>query len=759
MGLIQQNNHSALQFGLKHHQAGRLQQAEMIYNQILEEDPHHAESLHLLGLVAYERGEYDLAADRIRKAVASDSVIPIFHYNLGIVYASQGRLEDAVHCYREAIRLKPAFSESFNNLGNVLKDQGKLEEALAQFSRALELKPEFAEAHSNRLLTLNYHDTEPSTIFEEHRRWARQHADPMAPSNPHYKNDKNPNRPLRLGYVSPDFYSHSVAFFIEAVLEAHDRRRFQVFCYSDVGRPDFVTERLKALPITWRNIALLKNEQVFDLVRNDEIDILVDLAGHTGDNRLLVFAHKPAPIQVSYLGYPNTTGLAAIDYRITDPWADPCDEADQHYIEELVRLPHGFLCYRPPGNAPRVGELPALQKKQITFWSCNRLSKVTPEVVDLWSLILRSVPESRLIMKSRAFRDPASSKRLMEMFTRNGVSAERVRLVGYIPHHADHIAIYNEIDIGLDSFPYNGTTTTCEALWMGVPVVVKAGNRHASRVGVSLLSSIGATDFIADSSETYVDKAVRLAGDLGGLQRIRAELRDRMARSSLTDAHHFTRSLEEAYNEMWNRYKNQTTVHQVPSPAKPDTFHTRAKELRPVREKDRKLHIGGQIAHPEWEVLDAANGPHVDHVGDAGDLSRFEDQTFQEVYSSHVLEHFDYVKELDMVLREWHRVLRPGGKLYLGVPDMDKLAALFLMKDRFSLEDRFHVMRMMFGGHINDYDYHKVGLNREFLELFLRNAGFHSFRFVDNLGIFNDTSTLRFHGTPISINVIAEKAF
>jgi predicted O-linked N-acetylglucosamine transferase (SPINDLY family)/predicted SAM-dependent methyltransferase len=760
MALTEQQLKNLYQSAVEYHQAGQLREAEMLYEQILDAKPNHAESSHLLGLIAYERGDHNLATQRIEKAIDINTQAPIFHYNLGIVYGSEGKLEEAARSYQEAIRLRPAFPDALNNLGNVFKDQGKLDGAIGMFSRALEIKPDFAEGHSNFLLTLNYHSSlDPKMIFEEHRNWARQHADPLAPVNLFRAIDSNPYRRLRIGYVSPDFCSHSVAFFIEAILAAHHRAAFEVFCYSDASQPDGVTETLKAQADTWRNISKIPNEQVADLVQNDKIDILIDLAGHTGNNRLLVFARKPAPVQVSYLGYPNTTGLSSIDYRITDAWADPFNETDQYWTEELVRLPYGFLCYKPPIDAPEIVKLPALQTGQITFGSFNRLSKVTPEAIALWSRILQAVPDSRLIVKSRALTDLQTRQRVQEMFNGNGVSAERIKLIDYIPYHSEHLALYNKIDIGLDSFPYNGTTTTCEALWMGVPVIALEGKHHASRVGISLLSSIGATDLISETPDAYLHKATCLAGDLDRLQKLRGELRRKMSLSALTDPEHITRSLEKAYRHMWHRWcKDRASAPPAPPAGTLYVSATGSHQRKTLKKKVRKLHIGGHVSHSEWEVLDAVPAPHVDHTGDAKDLSRFGDGTFSEIYASHVLEHFDYVGEVDAVLKEWHRVLRPGGKLYISVPDMDRLAQLFLLKDRLSLHERFHVMRIMFGGHTNIYDYHRVGLNREFLQSFLINAGFINLKIVNDFGIFKDDSTMKYHEVPVSVNIMAEKA-
>ena len=736
---------------------GNLSEAISSYEKVLQLKPDYAEAYNNLGAAFKDQGKLSEAISSYEKALELKPDFAEAYNNLGAAFKDQGRLSEAISSYEKALELKPDFAEAYNNLGAAFKDQGRLSEAISNYQRALELKPDFAVAHSNLLFSLHYHDSiDPVRLFSQHQQWAAQHASPLATTIEPHLNDRSAERCLRVGYVSPDFSMHSVAYFIEAVLASHDRSAFEIFCYSDVACPDPVTDRLKGLASCWRDIIGMSDEQVADLIRSDQIDILVDLAGHTAYNRMLLFVRKPAPVQVTYLGYPNTTGLPTMDYRITDAWSDPPGEIDNLYSEELVRLPHGFLCYQPPKDGPDVAKLPALSTGQITFGSFNNLCKITREVVALWSTILSAVPNARLIMKSKALADRETRQRMQEMFVQNGVSAAQVKLIGFIPSFAEHLALYNSVDIGLDTFPYNGTTTTCEALWMGVPVIVLAGDYHASRVGLSLLSNIGLTDLITETSEAYVDTAVRLAGDLNWLQHLRTDLRHIITRSNLTDAQRFTCSLEEAYRQMWLCWCENSNSSTLGSSAQ-----TRYTLLRGGERKSpakRKLHIGGTVFHPEWEVINAVPASYVDHLGDAKDLSRFGDETFSEIYASHVLEHFDYVSELDAVLKEWARVLQPGGKLYISVPDMDKLTNLFLMKDKLSLQERFHVMRMMFGGQTSAYDYHKVGFNLEILEYFLTKADFTNIGAVDDFGIFKDTSTMEFHGVPISINVVAERA-
>ena len=537
---------------------GKLGEALSSYQKALQLKPDYAEAYNNLGNVFKDQGKLNEAILCYQKALQLKPDLAESYNNLGAAFNDQGKLGEALSSYQKALQLKPDYAEAYNSMGAAFKDQGKLGEALSSYQKALQLKPDYAEAHSNLLFSLHCRSSDPVQLFIEHQQWAVQHASPLATTIQPHLNDRLPGRRLRVGYVSPDFRTHSVAYFIEPVLASHDSYAFEVFCYSDVACPDPVTNRLKGLASCWRDIFGMSDEQVADLVRNDQIDLLVDLAGHTAYNRMLLFGRKPAPVQVTYLGYPNTTGLPTMDYRITDSWADPPGETDHLYTEKLVRLPQSFLCYKPPEETPVVAKLPARDSGSITFGSFNNRTKIGPEVVMLWSKILSSTTNSQLILKSKSFYDIGAQKLLREMFVQNGVSPGRIKFVGRIPSLFKHLELYNSIDIGLDTFPYNGTTTTCEAMWMGVPVIVLAGRTHISRVGVSLLSNIGLTDLIAETAETYLEKAVKLAGDLKRLRKLQTNLRDMISYSPLTDAHRFTRALEEAYRKIWRHWCHQS---------------------------------------------------------------------------------------------------------------------------------------------------------------------------------------------------------
>jgi predicted O-linked N-acetylglucosamine transferase (SPINDLY family) len=474
------------------------------------------------------------------------------HINLGNALRAQGKLDEAVLHYERALSLRPDHAFAYHNLGGVLALQGKLEEAITYHERALTLKPHDIGGHDGFLLILNYLSSKTlPAIHVAHRDFAKRWESPLSAPIPPHANDRSPERRLRIGYVSSDFRQHSVGYFIEPVLAHHDHARFEIFCYANNLQEDEVTRRLKPHADHWHRIVGLPDEQAADRLRADRIDILVDLNGHTGHNRLLVFARKPAPVQVTWLGYPNTTGLTAMDYRLTDAYADPPGTTEHLHSEKLVRLPECFSCYQPPHEAPAVAGLPAQERGYVTFGSFNNLAKISREVMTVWAQILRAVPGARLTLKNSGLDGSSAQQRVRQVFREAGVAPERLELLGHEQSPKAHLQRYHAIDIGLDPFPYNGATTTCEALWMGVPVITLAGRTHAGRVGVSQLSNLGLTELIARSPEEYVDIAVRWAADRERLSTLRQELRARLSASPLTDAPRFTGNLEQAYREMW----------------------------------------------------------------------------------------------------------------------------------------------------------------------------------------------------------------
>jgi predicted O-linked N-acetylglucosamine transferase (SPINDLY family) len=531
---------------------GDIAQAVAHYERALLLKPDYAEAHYNLGAVLAAQGDTAQAVAHYVRALALRPAFAEVHNNLGIVLEAQGDTAQAVAHYERALLLKPDYAEAHNNLGNALAAQGDTAQAVAHYVRALLLRPAFAEAHSNLLFTLNYvSDKDPVAVYAAHLDFAKRREPPLTALIQAHSNDRSLERRLRIGYVSSDFRQHSVGYFIEPVLEHHDHNRFEIFCYSNNLREDQVTGRLRSHADHWCRINSLSDEQAAQQIRADQIDILIDLSGHFGYNRLLVFARKPAPIQVTWLGYPNTTGLSAMDYRLTDGFADPVGMTEHLHSEQLVRLPECFSCYQPPQVAPEVSELPAWAKGYLTFGSFNNLAKVTPEVMAVWAQILRAIPGSRLILKNAGLDGSTVQQRVRETFTGWGVAPDRLELLGRDRLQNTHLERYGSIDIGLDPFPYNGATTTCEALWMGVPVVTLAGRTHAGRVGVSQLSNLGLTELIGHTPDEYIAAALRLADGLEYLSALRKELRSRMAASPLTDGQRFTQNLEHAYRAMW----------------------------------------------------------------------------------------------------------------------------------------------------------------------------------------------------------------
>ena len=524
-------------------QQGRLADAIDSYRVALELAPDYGEAFGNLGIALQESGDIDGAIGQYRAAIERRPKDALSHTHLGVALAAKGELEAAVAAHRRALEHDPDLVEAHNNLGIALKDQGALARAADSYRIALALRPGDAAIHSNLLMSLCYDPAvDGAALLAAHREWDAAHGSGVPPS---FEDDADPDRVLRVGYVSPDFYSHSVASFVEPVLAHHDRSQVFVACYSDVAEPDLVTARLKSASDLWRDTVGMSDTSLFGQIREDRIDILVDLAGHTANNRLPVFARRAAPVQATWIGYPATTGLAAMDYRLTDDWADPPGTSDGWHSETLLRLPGGFLCYGPPANCPEPAE--AAGKGPVNFASFNNLSKVGAEVVATWAATLQAAPGLRLLLKSRQLADTALGERLLAEFAKHGIEAARIELRGRIASRAVHLALYREVDIALDTFPYNGTTTTCEALWMGVPVVTLAGDRHAGRVGVSLLEAAGFADWIASNEGEYVDTAARLAAD----RPPPGEIRSRLASSKLTDARRFTAVLEAALRGTW----------------------------------------------------------------------------------------------------------------------------------------------------------------------------------------------------------------
>jgi predicted O-linked N-acetylglucosamine transferase (SPINDLY family) len=503
-----------------------------------------------LGILLHAMKRHDDAVEQLRAAAVARPQDKRIQLQLGRVLDETSDFSGAAAAFRTALQVDPDNAEARVRLGRALLAGGRVEESIMQFESVV-AGPQAQVAASNRLLALNYNDgASAEAVAAAHREFGRALEESIEPL-PAAAVDRSPDRRLRVGYLSDDFRWHSCAFFAEPLLAAHDRSAVEVFCYSATNQPDAITARLRGHGHGWRDVGSIDDRAVAGQVRADGIDILVDLGGHTGGSRLGVFAMKPAPIQVTWLGYPNTTGLSRIDYRLSDAVADPPGAADALCTERLVRLPGVFLCYRPPAEAPAVEPLPAEAGGTVTFASFNNVPKIGPSVVALWASILGEVPGSRLLMKSKALADEEVRVRYRKLFARHGIAPERIGMFPFVEDLAGSFALHRAVDIGLDAFPYNGTTSTCDALWMGVPVVTLRGDRHAGRVGATLLQAVGLDECTAGSPEAYRAGALALARDLPRLAALRQGLRARVAASPLRDEAGFARAVEQAYREMW----------------------------------------------------------------------------------------------------------------------------------------------------------------------------------------------------------------
>jgi predicted O-linked N-acetylglucosamine transferase (SPINDLY family) len=574
--------HYNLGLALQH--AGRFDEAISAYNRGVQLKPDYAMAFNNIGVLMNRAGRWDEAIVALQNAIRLNPNFAEAHNNIGTTYRQLGRFGESVECFRRAIALDPKIHDSFNNLGNALKMLGKLDEAAAALRRGIEIKPDFPVAflslgtvlfdkgeidaamnayrqaprlkpdyigaRSNIVYSASFHpEYDAGKIFLESKAWADAYEKPLASLIKPHGNDPSPDRRLKIGYVSPDFRENVVGCNLLPLLEHHNHERFEIFCYSNVVRSDAVTESMRRCADRWHDIRDLSDDAAADLVRADQIDILVDLSLHMNDNRLLVFARKPAPVQVTYLGYCGTTGLSTIDNRFSDPYMDPPGTNLANYSEQTIRLPKTYWCYAPIPFA-ESGEIPSNRAGYITFGCLNNFAKVSPAALDCWSTILSQIPNSRLIIHAQ---DGDHRQRVRDLFASAGVNSDRIEFVGKLPRD-QYARTYDRIDITLDPFPYGGGITTCDSLWMGVPVVTLSGGIAVGRGGVSILSNVGLRQFIAQTPEEYVEIALHLAADLPARTELRRTLRSRMLGSPLMDARQFALDVENAYRQMWKTW-------------------------------------------------------------------------------------------------------------------------------------------------------------------------------------------------------------
>ena len=774
--------HFSLGVALKNR--GQLELALFNLSKAVELNHNYIEAHVNLADTLRDAGQPDRALASYRKALEINPGHAIAHSNLGNALADLRNYPDAMASYRRAIELDPNFAAAFSNLGSVLKDLGATSDALASTRRALEIAPELTVTRSNLIFISNYLENRScADVLREAQVFGQIVARNAKPTTV-WKNLPDPDRRLRIGFVSGDLRDHPVGHFIEGVLHAlvsNASDSLEVFAYPTQTSQDLVSQRIKACCKGWHSVVGLTDEEFAHQVESDRIDILIDLSGHTADNRLPLFAWKPAPIQATWLGYLGTTGVSAIDYLIADEWTLP--ESEEHnFTEKILRLPETYICFTPPRANTSVNELPALKNGYVTFGCFNNLSKINDQVVAVWSRILRAVPSSHLFLKSKQFSDPAIQQSMRDRFAAHDIDPQRLILRSHVAR-SDYLVPYQEIDIALDPFPYPGITTTVESLWMGVPVLTLEGTSFISRQGVGLAMNAGLESWIARDQEHYVELAAKHASNLDEVSLVRAALRTRLSNSPILDSRRFAVHFSTAMRNIWQQWCSSTNglgsgpqrselTHHAPGryshcmtdfPVSsryssiqtrytPTTLDT---QENAVQESLLMLHIGGREAKAGWKILNAQQFEGVDYIGDVRDLSAFRDGSCRTIYASHVMEH---VSQTDFLptLKGIHRILCNGGEFYLSVPDLEALCELFL-DPKLEGAQRFHVMRMMFGGQVDGFDFHFIGLTAEFMTDFFKRAGFSSSRRVQSFGLFNDTSDFCPYGSPISLNMIAVK--
>jgi predicted O-linked N-acetylglucosamine transferase (SPINDLY family) len=572
----------ALKLADQHQRAGRLDEARRICGLILSQAPDDPAVLYHVGVLARGRGELQEALKLLGRAarlapqiaqyqqelgklliqtyqfaeavtafgaaVRSSPQMPQAHVGLGNALFMAGRPDESVQAYQRAIELGGADATTHNNFAHALRAQGRLDECIAEYERAVQLQPDYAAADSNRIYALLFDPKcSQEKLREQMAQWNNRHGRPPAGSLMPHVNEPDPDRRLRIGYLSPYFFAHAESFFVVPLLKQHDHRQFEIFCYSNSFHSDAVTNALQASADGWRNIGAITDAAAAAQIRKDRIDVLVDLAMHMAQNRLPMLAHKPAPVQATWLAYPGGTGLEAIDYRITDPFIDPPTAPGGPIVEEPFPLPDCWCCYDPlcdlPLSEPRMDG-------PICFGSLNNPCKLNPSLLQLWGKVLRAVPDSRLAIQVISDHQRRQVLRVLEDA---GVAPRRIELLDFFSR-PDYLRAYDRIDICLDTLPYNGITTTCDALWMGVPVVTLIGKTPAGRAGLSILASVGLGELAAHDPDQFVAIATKLAGQRPRLAEWRRTLRQTIQQSPLMDAPRFCRNMERAYREMWRNW-------------------------------------------------------------------------------------------------------------------------------------------------------------------------------------------------------------
>lgn len=546
-------------YGAAHANLGRLYlhrkdypNAAEHYAQAVQLMPDSADALVGLGCALEDLQRQTEAEQAYRRALEVQPGFPGAHLNLGRLLALLKRPDEGLEHLQEALSGLPDSALGHFMLGSTLSELGFTLEALSQVQRALQLEPTNQKIADMRLFTMNYLPGYPLTeLFAAHLDYAHRFCAKLYPENPHYANPPEPNRLLKVGYVSGDFRAHPVSLFLKSLFAYHDRSCFKIYGFYNHHEIDAVTERLKGLVDQWHPIVRINNADAAQLVRKLGIDILVDLSGHTDFHRLPLFAHKPAPVQATWLGYLGTTGLATMDYRICDAYTDPPGLTEGFHTEQLARLPDCQWCYAPYLDLPPVGELPMLGNGYPILGSFNNPSKLNDRVLELWAEMLSIIPQARL--RFAAVFPGRAQDRVVSILNRLGVALERIEFMPRLPYR-DYLVSISAVDLALDPFPYNGGTTSIETLVMGVPLVTLAGDHSVARGGVSLLSNLGLTELIAATPQDYMEIVRRLTNDPARLAALRGSLREQVQASPLMDGARFTRNLEALYRQMWRAW-------------------------------------------------------------------------------------------------------------------------------------------------------------------------------------------------------------
>jgi predicted O-linked N-acetylglucosamine transferase (SPINDLY family)/predicted SAM-dependent methyltransferase len=787
---------------------GQLEAASKLFNDVLKKEPKNPTALYSLALIALNAGKLEAAIIHTKLGVTANPNFAPLAYLHGAVLQALGRQEEALESYNTSLNIKPDALDVLLNSGALLRAMFRHKEALERFNKILSYDPNHAKALANcgiiltefkesglaiamfeRLLKVDPDfDYAPGLLFYERMHicdwndfdvtvqrivdgiragkrtckslafmcasdsaadhhlaakvFASQHCPPKATAL--WNGERYDHQKIRIAYVSPDFREHPVGHVMAGIYEHHDKSRFETIAISlSINDNSRIRARTIAAFDHFVDAQGMTSEDIAGKIRELEVDIAIDLGGYTSDTRADIFSFRPAPVHINFLGYPGTMGIDYMDYILVDHHVVP-PEDQVHFSEKVVYLPDTYF---PTDGSVRISEQTpsradcGLPEDSFVFCSFSHEYKISPDVFSVWMRLLNQVPQSVLWLMSRG---ELAQANLRKEAQNRGVDGARIIFAGRVPLVEDHLARYRQADLFLDTHPYNAHTTTADALMAGLPVVTFMGRSFPSRVAGSLLHAAGMPELIAESLEGYEALALRLASNPNELKAVKARLADQRQRCALFDTERFCRNLEHAYVQIHNE-KNQ---NENALPAAP------VKEFNPVR----RLHIGGREHTDGWEMMNVRDIPGTDHIGNANDMERFADNTFEVVYSSHVLEHMDYQGELQSALQQWLRVLKPGGSVEISVPNLEALSRLILNKE-LSAEQHFHVMRIIFGGHMHPHDYHLIGFTPTILRDMLVGAGFTSIEFVEPFTYFADNSGMLYAGELISLNVRAKKPY